>query len=132
MTMTDPIADLFTRLRNAGSASRKKVDIPHSGIKDAICDVLVREGFLAEKQVSEVDGRKYLRVHLKVDDDGRSIMDVIERVSRPGCRVYKQSRECKRVLRGLGIGVYSTNKGVLTDAECREQRLGGEYLGRIW
>ncbi len=132
MTMTDPIADLFTRLRNAGSARRNKVDMPYSGIKNAICEVLVREGFLREKQVAEVDGRKYLNAYIKTDDDGRPVIDVIERVSRPGRRVYKQARDVERVLRGMGIGVYSTSKGVLTDAQCREQRIGGEYLGRVW
>jgi small subunit ribosomal protein S8 len=132
MTMTDPIADLFTRLRNAGSARRRRVDIPHSVLKEAICTLLVSEGFLDEKQVTEVDGRKHLRAYLKLDDDGVPVLERIERVSRPGCRVYKPSTDIERVVRGMGTGIYSTSKGVLTDRDCREQRVGGEYLGRVW
>ena len=132
MTMTDPIADLFTRIRNAGIAGQSKTDIPHSNVKENICTVLVREGYLSEKQVTEVGERKRIRVRLRQDLDGRSIIDRIERVSKPGCRVYAGARDIKRVRRGLGIGIYSTSKGILTDTECREQRLGGEYLGRIW
>ena len=132
MSMTDPIADLFTRIRNAGDASRKKVDIPHSHLKEGIVDILIETGFIQEKQVTEVDGRKRLRAYLRVDDDGRTVIDRIERVSRPGRRVYRSHRAIPRVLRGMGIGIYSTSKGVLSDAQCRERRIGGEYLGRVW
>ena len=93
---------------------------------------MVREGFLNEVQVTEVDGFRSMRVRLKTDLDGNSVISRIERVSKPGCRVYKQSRSADPVLRGLGLGIYSTSKGVLSDRECREQRVGGEYLGRIW
>ena len=132
MTMTDPIADLFTRIRNAGTASRKKVDIPHSNMKENIARLLVREGFLNEIQVSEVDGFKRIRVYLKTDQDGDSVIRRIERMSKPGCRVYVRSREVPKVLRGMGLGIYSTSKGILSDVECRERRMGGEYLGRVW
>lgn len=132
MSMTDPIADLFTRIRNAGLARRTKVDLPHSGLKEAICDLLVREGFLRETQVTDVEGRRHIRVYLRTDDDGVTVIDRIERVSRPGRRVYRKAREVERVLKGMGIGIYSTSKGVLSDAQCREQGVGGEYLGRVW
>lgn len=132
MTMTDPIADLFTRIRNAGIASRRKVDIPHSGIKEGICDLLVREGFLREKQVTDVDGRKRIRVYLQLNEDGATVIERIERVSKPGRRVYKDARSMERVLRGMGLGIYSTSKGVLSDGQCRQGKIGGEYLGRIW
>ena len=132
MTMTDPIADLFTRIRNSGIAGRKKVDIPYSGLKESICDLLVREGFLKEKQVTEVDGRKRLRIYLHTDEDGKSVIGRIERVSKPGCRVYHKSKDVRRVLRGMGLGIYSTSRGVLSDRQCREQRVGGEYVGRVW
>ena len=132
MTMTDPIADLFTRIRNAGLAQRTKVDIPHSHLKERVASLLVREGFLRETQVTEVSGRKRLRAYLKTDDDGDCVISRIERVSRPGRRVYRASRDIPRVLRGMGVGIYSTSKGILSDRECREQRVGGEYLGRIW
>jgi len=130
--MTDPIADLFTRIRNAGTASRKKVDIPHSILKEGISHLLVREGFLNEIQVSEVGGFKRIRAYLKVDQDGDSVIRRIERMSKPGCRVYVRSREVQKVLRGMGLGIYSTSKGILSDVECRERRMGGEYLGRVW
>jgi small subunit ribosomal protein S8 len=132
MTMTDPIADLFTRIRNAGQASRNKVDIPHSHLKERIASMLVREGYLRETQVTEVEGRKRIRAYLKTDEDGVSVISRIERVSKPGCRVYRAARDIPPVLRGLGTGIYSTSKGILSDRECRDQRLGGEYLGRIW
>ncbi|HEX5137717.1 MAG TPA: 30S ribosomal protein S8 [Planctomycetota bacterium] len=132
MTMTDPIADLFTRVRNAALAARKHTDIPHSAMKEEVCKLLAREGFLREVQVTDVEGRKRLRAYLRTDEDGRSVIGRLERVSKPGCRVYKKSDEIERVLRGLGVGIYSTPKGLLTDAQCREQKVGGEYLGRIW
>jgi len=132
MTMTDPIADLFTRLRNGGGAGHSKVDIPHSNLKEAIARVLIQQGYLTEIQVTELEGRKRIRAYLKRDLDGKTIISRIERVSKPGCRVYRGSRDIERVLRGMGIGIYSTSKGVLTDGECRAQRVGGEYLGRIW
>ena len=132
MTMTDPIADLFTRIRNAGMAARSKVDIPHSILKESVVDLLVREGFLKEKQVTEIEGRKRLRAYLRLDQDGRTVIERIERVSRPGCRVYKKARDVTKVLRGMGTGIFSTSRGVFTDEQCREQKVGGEYLGRIW
>ena len=132
MTMTDPIADLFTRIRNAGMTGRRKVDIPHSILKEGIVDLLIREGYLKEQQVTEVEGRKRIRAYLRLDEDGRTVISTIERVSRPGCRVYSQARSIPRVLRGMGTGIYSTSRGLLSDAECREQKVGGEYVGRVW
>lgn len=132
MSMSDPIADLFTRVRNAGTAGHNKTDIPHSNLKQAISELLVREGFLREIQVTEVEGRKRIRAYLRKDSDGDTVLHRLERVSKPGCRVYHASRDVPRVLRGLGIGIYSTSKGVLTDRECRDQRVGGECLGRAW
>lgn len=132
MTMTDPIADLFTRLRNGGGAGHNKVDIPHSILKEAIARVLVKQGYITEVQVTELEGRKRIRAYLKRDLDGNMIISRIERVSKPGCRVYRGSRDIEKVLRGMGIGIYSTSKGVLTDTECRDQRVGGEYLGKVW
>ena len=132
MTMTDPIADLFTRIRNAGIAGRKKLDCPHSVLKESVSRLMVKEGFLDEVQVTEVDGFKRMRIRLRTDLDGGTVISSIQRVSKPGCRVYRRSREATQVLRGLGIGIYSTSKGVLSDRQCREDRVGGEYLGRIW
>lgn len=132
MSMTDPIADLFTRIRNAGLARRKKVDIPHSNLKESVCDLLVREGYLNEKQVTEVGGRKRIRAYLKLNEDGQTVIERIERVSKPGCRRYLQARQVPRVQRGLGLGIYSTSRGILSDRECRERNVGGEFLGKVW
>ena len=132
MSMTDPIADLFTRIRNAGIASHNKADVPHSNLKEEIARLMVRCGYLREIQVTEVEGRKRIRAYLKLDEDGRTIIQRIERMSKPGRRLYLTNKQVPRVLRGLGIGIYSTSKGVLSDTECREKRVGGEYLGRIW
>jgi small subunit ribosomal protein S8 len=132
MSMTDPIADLFTRIRNAGLAGRKKTDIPFSQLKEDICDLLVREGFLREKQMSEVDGRKRLRVYLQLNEDGGTVIERIERVSKPGCRVYQKAKDVRRVLRGMGVGIYSTSRGILSDRQCQDQKVGGEYVGRVW
>jgi small subunit ribosomal protein S8 len=132
MTMTDPIADLFTRIRNGGAAGHNKVDIPHSTIKENVAQLLVREGYLREIQVSEHENVKRIRAYIKRDLDGKHIISTIERVSKPGCRVYVRSRDVKRVLRGMGTGIYSTSRGILSDDQCREQRVGGEYIGRVW
>ena len=132
MSMTDPIADLFTRIRNAGTARRSKVDIPHSVMKESIVDLLVREGFLADKQVTDLDGRKRLRAYLKLDPDGATVIGRIERVSRPGRRIYSKARDIRPVLRGMGIGIFSTSHGVFSDGQCREKQVGGEYLGKVW
>jgi small subunit ribosomal protein S8 len=130
--MTDPIADLFTRIRNGGSAGHNKVDIPHSTVKENVAHLLVQEGYLREIQVTEHENVKRIRAYIKRDLDGKHIISTIERVSKPGCRVYVRSRDVKRVLRGMGTGIYSTSRGILSDDQCREQRMGGEYLGRVW
>lgn len=132
MTMTDPIADLFTRIRNAGIANQKKTDLPHSKMKENVARLLVRMGYLREYQVTDVEGRKRIRAYLKLDEDGHSVIQRIERMSKPGCRLYLNCGDIPRVLRGMGVGIYSTSKGILSDHECRDQRVGGEYLGRIW
>lgn len=132
MSMTDPIADLFTRIRNAGLAGHRKTDIPHSILKEGVCDLLVREGFMQETQVTEVGGRKRIHAYLKRDVDGNHVISHIQRVSKPGLRRYRKSKDIEPVLRGMGIGIYSTSRGIMTDNECRDQRVGGEYLGRVW
>ncbi len=132
MSMTDPIADLFTRIRNSSAAGKSKLDVPHSQMKESLSKLLEREGYLREVRATEVEGRRWLRLYLKVDEDGRAVLRNLERVSKPGRRVYYSTRIIPTVLRGQGIGIYSTPKGLLTDRECRDQRVGGEYLGRAW
>ena len=133
MSMTDPVADLLTRIRNAVGARKEKLDVPHSRLKEGVVDVLVREGFLLEKQVLEIDkSHKVLRIRLKYGPDGEKVLSSIQRVSSPGCRVYRGSSEIPKVKGGLGITVLSTSQGVLSDREARTKKLGGEVLASIW
>lgn len=132
MNVTDPIADLLTRVRNAAMAGRKHADMPHSDLRARICALLEKEGYLREVRITEVEGRKRIRTYFRLDDDNQPVFQHIERMSKPGRRLYLQWRELPRVRRGMGLGIFSTSRGLLTDRECREQRLGGEYLARIW
>jgi small subunit ribosomal protein S8 len=133
MSMTDPVADLLTRIRNALRARKERLDVPHSKLKEALVDVLVREGYLLDKQVVEMDkAHKVMRVRLKYGPDGEKILSHIERVSSPGCRVYSGSGELPKVQGGLGISVVSTSRGLMSDREARSKKLGGEVLAAIW
>jgi small subunit ribosomal protein S8 len=133
MSMTDPVADLLTRIRNAVSARKEKVDVPHSRLKEAVVDVLIREGYLSEKQVVVVDAaRKVMRIRLRYGPDGEKVLNKIQRVSSPGCRVYNGAAEIPKVQGGMGISVISTSQGVLSDREARVKKLGGEVLATIW
>jgi small subunit ribosomal protein S8 len=133
MSMTDPVADLLTRIRNAVAARKEKVDVPHSRLKEGVVDVLVREGYVAEKQVVELDAaHRVMRIRLRYGPDGERIVSHIERVSSPGCRVYRGAGELPKVQGGLGISVLSTNRGVMSDREARANKLGGEVLATIW
>jgi small subunit ribosomal protein S8 len=133
MSMTDPVADLLTRIRNAVAARKEKVDVPHSRLKEGVVDVLVREGYVADKQVVELDAaHRVMRIRLRYGPDGEHIVNHIERVSSPGCRVYRGAGELPKIQGGLGISVLSTNRGVMSDREAREKKLGGEVLATIW
>ena len=133
MGMTDPVADLLTRIRNAVTARKDKVDVPHSRLKEGVVDVLIREGFLKEKQVLELDKTKrVIRVRLRYGPDGERVISDIRRVSKPGCRVYRGSDEMPKVQGGLGISVLSTSHGVMSDREAKSKGLGGEVLASIW
>ena len=133
MGMTDPVADLLTRIRNAVTARKDKVDVPHSRLKEGVVDVLVREGFLKEKQVLELDKTKrVIRVRLRYGPDGEKVISCIERVSKPGCRVYRAVDELPKVQAGHGISVLSTSAGVMSDREARTKGVGGEVLASIW
>lgn len=132
MTMTDPIADLLTRVRNSVRVRKKSVDVPASKLKSAIVNVLVREGFV--DGVEEVPGtpQSTLRIKLRYDEDGMSAIQCLTRESKPGRRQYRRVSELPRVLSGMGIAVLSTPKGVLSDREARRERVGGEYLCSIY
>jgi small subunit ribosomal protein S8 len=133
MSMTDPVADLLTRIRNAIHARKERLDVPHSVLKEGVVDVLIREGYLSDKQVVEVDAaHKVMRVRLRYGPDGEKVLSHIQRVSSPGCRVYSGAAKLPRVQGGLGIAVVSTNRGLMSDREARAKKLGGEVLATIW
>ena len=130
--MTDPIADMLTRIRNAVRVERPSVEIPVSKIKRGVADVLKREGFIwdwAEEENQPVDN---LKLELKYGPSGEQVIRKIKRVSKPGCRVYSSAKDLRPILNGLGISILSTSKGVISDREARQQKVGGEVLCEIW
>lgn len=132
MSMTDPVADYLTRIRNAISAKHTKVDIPFSGLKEEITKLLLDYRYI-KSYIKIDDGKQGLiRIYLKYDEDEKSIISALKKVSRPGLRKYVKADEIPRVLNNLGIAVLSTSKGVLTDREAREYGVGGEVLCYIW
>lgn len=131
--MTDPIADMLTRIRNSVRVERPYVDIPTSRVKRGIADVLKREGFIWDWKDIETEGEPVaqLRVELKYGPNGERVIQSIKRVSKPGRRLYTRSRELKPVLGGLGISIISTSKGVISDREARRDNVGGEVLCEV-
>jgi small subunit ribosomal protein S8 len=132
MTMTDPIADMLTRVRNATLAKHEKVDIPSSRLKIAIAKILTEEGYIESYKTLEDKKQNVIRIHLKYDADKKGAIENIERVSKPGRRVYVGKDEIPYTLRGYGISILSTSKGVLTDRDARKEQIGGEVLLRVW
>jgi small subunit ribosomal protein S8 len=132
MSMTDPIADLLTRIRNAQRAHHPETEIPYSGVKAEIARVLKSEGYVDDVRTLEEGARQKLRVGLRYTEDGRPLLSGIERVSRPGRRVYAGADEIPPVLGGLGICILSTSQGVMSDREARRRRVGGELLCNVW
>ena len=128
----DPITDLLNRLRNAMNAGHERVDLPASRLKEDVVRVLADEGYVTSYRRVEEQGRPMLRVGLKYDAEGDPIVNGLERVSRPGRRVYARSTEIPEVLGGLGISIVSTSRGILTGRKARESRLGGEILCNVW
>lgn len=132
MSQTDPIADMLTCIRNANMVQKEKVDIPLSKVKEGIARVLKREGFINDFRIFDDKKRGILRVYLKYGPSGEKIIHAIERVSRPSRRVYRGWGKVGHVLAGLGSSILSTPEGILSDRECRERKVGGEVLCRIW
>ena len=133
MTMSDPIADMLTRIRNANTAKHDTVDVPASKMKIAIADILVREGFITKYDIVEDGAFKTIRVTLKYGaDKNEKVISGIKRISKPGLRVYANSEDMPKVLGGLGITIVSTNQGVITDKEARKLGVGGEVLCFVW
>ena len=131
--MTDPIADMLTRIRNANTAKHDTVDVPASKMKDAIANILLEEGYI--KAVDIVEEGKFKTIHITLKygkDKNEKIISGIKRISKPGLRVYAGKDELPKVLGGLGIAIISTNKGVLTDKQAREAQVGGEVLAFVW
>jgi small subunit ribosomal protein S8 len=130
--MTDPVADMLTRIRNAGRAGHPETTLASSKMKLAIARVLREEGFIDDVQVEAALGKPILRIALRYGDEGQLLIDGIRRVSRPSCRVYVGAAAIPKVRNGLGISVLSTNKGVMSDRSAREQHVGGEILCEVW
>ncbi|NIK12946.1 30S ribosomal protein S8 [Alkalibacillus almallahensis] len=132
MAMTDPIADLLTRIRNANMARHDQLEVPSSNLKKEIVDILKREGFIRDYEFIEDNKQGVLRLFLKYSADSERVITGIKKISKPGLRVYVRSDEVPRVLNGLGIAVVSTSHGVLTDKEARQKAVGGEVLAYVW
>jgi small subunit ribosomal protein S8 len=134
MTMTDPIADMLTRIRNANSAMFDSVKMPSSKLKENLAKVLEREGFIAGYRISQVEGKpgSTLEITLKYSEDRQKTIVGLKRVSKPGLRIYKKSDQMPKVLGGVGVAVVSTSHGLMTDREARKAKLGGEVLCYVW
>jgi len=130
--MTDPIADLLVRLKNASNAKHEKVDIPASRLKEEILKILKREGFIRNYKYIDDRRQGILRVYLRYGPNKEPLLLGTKRVSKPGCRVYVDKNRIPRVYGGYGIAIISTSQGVLTDKECRERKIGGEVLCYVW
>src|SRR5574338_700599 len=130
--MTDPVADFLTRVRNAIRAKQQKVDVPASKLKAEIARILKEEGYISNFKVTEENGQKLLRVYLKYGNNNEATITNLERVSKPGCRVYVGRTDIPRVLGGLGINILTTPRGVMTGRDARKQGVGGEILCEAW
>jgi small subunit ribosomal protein S8 len=132
MSLTDPVADFLTRIRNAIRARHQKLDVPASKLKAEIARILKEEGYISNFKTTEENGRAVLRVYLKYGANNEAAIRDLERVSRPGCRVYVGHGEIRRVQGGLGISIMTTPKGVMTGRQARREGVGGEVLCQIW
>ena len=132
MQITDPIADMLTRIRNAGSARHETVDVPASKMKKAIAEILLEEGYIRSFQLIDDGTQGIIRITLKYLPGKEKAIQGLKRVSKPGLRVYAGADELPRVLRGLGIAIISTSKGIMTDKKARAANVGGEVLAFVW
>ncbi len=132
MAMTDPIADMLTRIRNGNMVGHEKVEIPGSNIKRAIAEILKAEGYIRDAEFIPDNKQGTIRVHLKYGQNNQRIITGLKRISKPGLRVYAASDELPRVLGGLGIAIVSTSHGLMTDRQARQSNVGGEVLCYVW
>ncbi|MNO78907.1 30S ribosomal protein S8 [compost metagenome] len=131
MNVTDPIADMLTRIRNANTERHLTVDIPYSKVKKAIAEILVNEGFVKSMEILQDGSHQTIRLALKYENKIR-VLQGLKRISKPGLRIYADVEQLPRVLNGLGIAVISTSKGIMTDKEARKQNVAGEVMAYIW
>ena len=132
MVMTDPIADMLTRIRNANMVRHEKLEVPASNIKKEIAEILKREGFVRDVEYIEDNKQGIIRIFLKYGSSNERVITGLKRISKPGLRVYAKADEVPRVLNGLGIALVSTSQGVVTDKEARAKQVGGEVLAYVW
>ena len=131
MSLTDPVADLLARVRNALGARHQKVDVPASKLKAEIARILKEEGYISNYKMAEEEGHKVLRIYLKYGPNNEAAIFEIKRISRPGCRVYVKRNEIPRVLGGLGVNILTTPRGVMTGRQARKEGVGGEVLCEV-
>ena len=132
MTMSDPIADMLTRIRNANTVKHETVDVPASNMKKELSRILLEEGFIRGYDVIEDGKQGIIRIQLKYGQSGERVIQGIKRISKPGMRVYTNAYEIPKVLNGLGISIISTSKGILTDKQARKENVGGEVICYVW
>ena len=132
MTMTDPIGDMLTRIRNANVVKHETVDVPASNMKKELSRILLEEGFIRGYDVIEDGKQGIIRIQLKYGQTGERVISGLKRISKPGMRVYADKHEVPRVLNGLGISIISTSKGILTDKQARRENVGGEVICYVW
>ena len=132
MHLTDPVADMLTRIRNANSAKHASVEIPASNMKKAIAEILLEEGYIKNYQIIDDNKQGIIKVTLKYGQNKQKVISGLRRISKPGLRVYASCDELPRVLRGIGVAIISTSKGIMTDKKARKENVGGEVLAFIW
>jgi small subunit ribosomal protein S8 len=132
MTMTDPIADMLTRIRNANMVRHEKLEVPASNMKKEIAEILKREGFVRDVEYVEDSKQGIIRIFLKYGQNNERVITGLKRISKPGLRVYAKTSEVPRVLNGLGIALVSTSNGLITDKEARAKQVGGEIVAYVW
>lgn len=132
MVMTDPIADMLTRIRNANVVRHEKLELPASNVKKEIAEILKREGFIRDVEYIADNKQGIIRIFLKYGPNNERVITGLKRISKPGLRVYAQANEVPRVLNGLGIAIVSTSQGVISDKEARSKQIGGEVLAYVW
>ena len=132
MSMTDPIADMLTRIRNGAMVSHESVEVPASKLKIELARVLKEEGYIADYEVKEVGKFKVINITLKYDENRKSVITKLQRVSKPGLKTYSKAKNLEKVLGGLGVAIVSTNKGLMTDRKARKENVGGEVLCYVY